>query len=424
MIHAGLLLTRVNSGEEFVSDTPAHWAMEAYIPLVTGDLVDGLLRREDCPQGQGPRLREVFSVMGDLLHHRNRPLHTAFAGRYAALDPDRDSLPLAQLGTDVSTNGEDPASIAALEIAEASRGVLADAGFTEIDRKQVEQAVGIASEWGVPLHVDFEVFELLLVYGRGDIVGTRKKRRWSHFFREVMIDVPLYQRVIVIFKLREGRHVDDELNESRLHLRMFKNIPKQDIDMLLPGTRIRISWFDFTRALAPAVGGIGLTIYKILRVVLFVAVMTYSIAAMVIALSLAIIGYLVRGVVNHFSTRNRYMLNLNRSLYYQKLDTNAGVAYRLLAEAESQRHREAILAYFALYSAAAPISQRRLRRRSERIVRELANVEVAFRVADAIASLGRWNLIQRDSEGLLSVVSPDEAMRRLEGCWDQAVQAS
>lgn len=417
ILNAGLQLTRLASTAEFIPDNAAHWAIEAYIPLQNTELIEALLARKDCPENRQERMRQVFTAMYDLLHHRGRPLHTGFASRYAEIDPDRDTCPLEL--------PEQPAHklADANRIAELSRQVLVDAGFSEVEPAELDNAILQASEWGVPLHVDFEVFDLLLVYARGDILGMRTKRRWRNWFRVTEIEVPIYQRVVVMFKLREGSQTEDQLEPQMLHLRMFKNVPKMDIDMLLPGTRIRITWFDRTRSLAPSLGGIGVQIYKIIRAAFFVAVITYSIATVLIGLTLAIIGYAIRSVITYSQTRNRYMLNLTRSLYYQKLDTNAGVAYRLLNEAESQRHREVLLAYYALLSATGPISLRRLRRRVQRMIRETATIEVDYRAADAIKTLESWNLIQRDSEGLLSTYGPDEAMKRIDDCWDRAINA-
>ncbi|MGV3483202.1 MAG: TMEM143 family protein [Planctomycetaceae bacterium] len=416
LIGAGFQITRLASTAEFITDDPPHWAIESYIPLQNADLVDALLARSDCPPDLPPQLRKVFTAMSDLLHHRGRPLHTGFASRYAEIDPDRDTRPVELPHSPTSS------LIDANRIAETSRQVLTDAGYSEVDRAELEMAVGVASEWGVPLHVDFDNFELLVVYARGDIVGTRRKRRWRNWLRMTDIEVPLYQRVVVLFKLRPGCKTEDELAPAMLHLRMFKNVPKVDIDMLLPGTQIRLSWLDRTRFIVPSLGGIGVQIYKIIRLALFVAVITYSIAAMLIGLTLAIIGYVIRSVFNYFQTRNRYMLNLTRSLYYQKLDTNAGVAYRLLYEAEAQRHREVMLAYYSLLSADGPISLRKLKRRVQRMIRETASTEVDYRAADAIKTLESWNLIERAGEGL-STYPPDEAMRRIDACWDQAIQA-
>ncbi|MVD21648.1 DUF3754 domain-containing protein, partial [Vibrio cholerae] len=48
-------------------------------------------------------------------------------------------------------------------------------------------------------------------------------------------------------------------------------------------------------------------------------------------------------------TKEKYQLNLTRSLYYQNLDNNGGVICRVLDEAEEQELVEAILAYALLH---------------------------------------------------------------------------
>lgn len=70
----------------------------------------------------------------------------------------------------------------------------------------------------------------------------------------------------------------------------------------------------------------------------------YSILTLV-----GIIGYGVRSFYGYLNTKQKYQLNLTESLYYQNLDNNAGVLFRLLDEAEEQEAREAMLAYFFLW---------------------------------------------------------------------------
>lgn len=439
------------STEDFVALDAEHWAIEPFIPINTAELIDALIARwgtwsasesgdsfshETAPSLDASQLREVYSGFADLLHHSYRPLFSRFAQRYADLDPDRDTRPIIPLRPrDATVEQRDSGQTASGEarptqsddaqwlidvnrITDVGRIVLKDAGYTELGREELESSVGVYSQWGVPLHVDFDVFDAILVYARGDVVGKRNKRMWQKLYREVVLDVSLYQRVVVMFKLREGFRTEDDLDDKVLHLRMFKNIPKQDIDMLLPGTRVKFSWFDHLRNVIPTLGGIGVTLFKIGRVALFVAAITFSIAAVLAGLFIALIGYMIRSVVNHRNAKNRYMLNLTRSLYYQKLDSNAGVACRLLEEAETQRHRECILAYYAILSAGEPISLRRFRRRVERMVREMVDVEVEYRATDALEQLTTWGLIQLDDDGRLQTCQPDEALKRIGEHWD------
>lgn len=441
------------STEDFVGLDAEHWAIEPFIPINTAELIDTLIARWDTwvetessdlsgatqAVHRSPHplraddLRAVYSGFADLLHHRYRPLFSRFAQRYSDLDPDRDTRPIiprnsrtddtdgpstlpdqqvsqevntAELMTDVQ------------RITDVGRIVLRDAAYTELGREELESSVGVYSQWGVPLHVDFDVFDAIVVYARGDVVGKRSKRMWQKLYREVVLDVSIYQRVVVMFKLRDGFRTEDDLDDKLLHLRMFKNIPKQDIDMLLPGTRVKFSWLDHMRNVVPSLGGISVTLFKIARIGLFVAAITLNIAAVLAGLFIALVGYMIRSVVNHRNAKNRYMLNLTRSLYYQKLDSNAGVACRLLEEAETQRHRECILAYYAILSAGEPISQRRFRRRVERMVREMVDVEIEFRAADSLELLTIWGLIHQDPDGRLQTCQPDEALKRIGQYWD------
>jgi len=431
------------STEDFIGLDAEHWAIEPFVPINTAELIETLIARwgtwaeggaSDSLDALGSTtrrpvepiraddLRAVYSGFADLLHHRYRPLFSRFAQRYSDLDPDRDTRPIIALCDPLCDEGREGRSanwLADVErITDVGRIVLRDAGYTEVGREELESSVGVYSQWGVPLHVDFDVFDAIVVYARGDVVGKRSKRMWQKFYREVVLDVSIYQRVVVMFKLRDGYRTEDDLDDKLLHLRMFKNIPKQDIDMLLPGTRVKFSWFDHMRNFVPSLGGISVTLFKIARVGLFVAAITLNIAAVLAGLCIALIGYMIRSVVNHRNAKNRYMLNLTRSLYYQKLDSNAGVACRLLEEAETQRHRECILAYYAILSAGEPISLRRFRRRVERMVREMVDVEIAFRAADSLDLLTTWGLIHLDDDGRLQACSPDEALKRIGRYWD------
>lgn len=345
-----------------------------------------------------------------MLHHQRRVKQTRLSRRYGSVDPDNEGYAVER--------DEASCAVAAHKVTVAVREVLTAANYSRLSEDAVAQAVGVASKWGVPLHVDFGVFRQLAVYARGDIMGLRGLRRWHRPWQEEMAEVPIYQRVVVLFQLTEDCRTEDNLDPRRLHLRIFKNIPKLDVDMLLPGSRVRISWLDSTRIVIPSLGGIGVTIWKIVRLALVVAALSLYTAAVLLGLVLAALGYIVRSVMNYFQTRNRYMLNLTRSLYYQKLDSNAGVLYRLLEEALQQQQCEAMLAYFAMTTVDGPISRRRLRRRIERILRELLQTEIAFKIDETLDRLSGLGLAVEDAEGNWSAVDTEVALARLNAWWD------
>ncbi len=202
--------------------------------------------------------------------------------------------------------------------------------------------------------------------------------------------------MVVIFRL----HVDDESQESlaasAVHLRMFKNIPKQDVDTLLPGTRVRISGIDRVKIIVPSLGGFLMSFRRLVQTALLFAMFTLHWSAIFVAL---LIGYLMKSLFSYFQTKKKYQLNLTRNLYFQKLDANAGVGYHVIEMGHQQWLLEAILAQYAILTSDNGLSIRRLRRKCERLIREAINVEVDFQVDRALANLLKVGVVRPTDEG-------------------------
>jgi len=49
-----------------------------------------------------------------------------------------------------------------------------------------------------------------------------------------------------------------------VYIKLFKEIPKPDLEMLLPGTQVKMSLFDRLRVTLPSLSGIGMAVYKII----------------------------------------------------------------------------------------------------------------------------------------------------------------
>lgn len=399
----------------FIRDDAPHWAIETFIPMDVHTLIEYLLSRPDLSSDQTQHFRNFCGEVDSLLHQQRMAYHQQFCDAYAHLDPDTDSRnPFAdrpdqvqQVPTDLNERErelhDDHVSDAASSRTDAAdvillcEQVLEEAGYTRLTQEEIEKCAGVASQWSVPLYVDFDLFDQLIVYARGDIIGTRLRRRLRKLYRRESVAVPIYQRMVVVFQLSHDDNSPENLAASALHLRMFKNIPKQDIDMLLPGTRVRISGVDRVKIIVPSLGGFLMSLQKMAQitrfVLLFAALALHWTAVLVVLLC----GYMVKSVMSYFQTKNRYQLNLTRNLYFQKLDANGGCAYRVFQQAHRQVSLEMILAYYAILTSDQPISTRRLRRRCERMLREAVDVEVAFRVDPTLERLAEMKaIVQRE----------------------------
>ena len=51
---------------------------------------------------------------------------------------------------------------------------------------------------------------------------------------------------MIILRLNEHRRLPDDVDTKTVYVKMFKNIPKMDLESLLPGTRVKMSLLDLT----------------------------------------------------------------------------------------------------------------------------------------------------------------------------------
>ena len=377
---------------EYIPERADHWRVEPFIPIPTSDLT-AYLEQKLRNGHQVERFRQVCRAIENDIHIRSLSLHHDLDKAYTPLDPDRDTSLLVPRSDEEIREEAD-------EVTRLMCQALEAADYTELTHQELDDATKVASLWGVPLHVDFEIFSHLAVFARGDVVGMREFRNWRRLYRKELVEVQIYRRLVVLFQIKPDVTINDEGEADRLYLRMFKNIPKADVDMLLPGSRVRIGWLDRTKIFVPSLGGIGMSLWKLARLVLLVAVITTSKLLVLAGLLGATIGYIVRTITSYFQTKKNYELNLTRSLYFQKLDSNAGVMYRVLDEARQQDQREEMLVYYGLLTAEEPTSRRKLRRRIERMLREAIEVEIELEIDDAIKTLTRLSLITERNDTL------------------------
>ena len=115
------------------------------------------------------------------------------------------------------------------------------------------------------------------------------------------------------------------------------------------GTRVRLTALDRGKIGMPLVGGLALTLYNLLGDLVQALQNLLLSPSAAWGLAAAGLGYGYKSFYGYQQTKQRYHLTLTQSLYFQNLDSNAGVLTRLRDEAEEQECRTAILAYFCLW---------------------------------------------------------------------------
>ncbi len=386
---------------------------EAFIPLRKRDLGETLARYPGLKVEDAANFQRLCRLLHALVHCHLEATLDELKDAYAPFDPDADTRAGAALS-------QQELDLRREVLFEGFGRLLARANFRRLAEAEINAALEDRSHWGLHLTVDFTLFDRLELYYRGDRMGTRYRRAWRNRFRSEAIDVPIYQRLVLIFHLKRGQKYSKVLDTDDVYLKLFKDIPKLDLDMLLPGSQVRMSLFDRARVSLPTLSGIGIVLYKLI----WAGAMAFGSTLAFLGLIGGTVGYGVRSLYGYLNTRQKYQLNLTQSLYYQNIDNNAGVIHRLLDEAAEQENREVMLAYFFLWhdTSTEGLTTAALDARIEAWLEREAEQSVDFEITDALGKLVQFRLVQQTGE-LWQAVPIEESIRLLAEHWRELPEA-
>lgn len=386
---------------------------EHFIPLRKADLVELLARDKALPIEEREPFRQFCVLVSSVFHFEYLKQLEELKDAYAPFDPDHDTKAIKPLSPDESARRQDEVF--------AKFGALMERGnFKRLSREEIQAALGaVSSDWGIPTDVDLGIFERLEVYARGDVTGRRRRRRWTRLWRLEEITVPQYQRLVLAVKLRPHKRLDKDIDTNAVYLKIMKNVPKMDLDMLMPGARVRLSRLDKALIAYPLAAGVGLILYNIGHSILASGAATALTAALSWGLAGAIGGYGYRSYYSYSVKKQTYSFRLTKSLYYLSLDNNTGVLMRVLDEAEEQECRETFLAYFCLWKYAPPQgwTPEQLDDYVELYLESNAGLKVDFEIGDALAKLERLKIVVKSGNAYRAQPLA-KALEMLDWTWD------
>jgi hypothetical protein len=383
-------------------------APEHFIPLARSELVDFLCADRSLTESE----RELFPVLceqiASLYHQEYHRRLTELKQAYLPFDPDSDTTRLVPLTAEQRQRRLN-------DLFSDLTWLLERAGFRHLSRGEIEPALAAASDWGVHVNVDFSAFEHVAIFARGDTVETRSRRRWRSLYRQKEVEVPIYRRLVIVLKLRQHPRLGGPIDTDNVFLKIFKDIPKLDVVMLLPGARVQMSKLDRGRIGLPLLSGLALAAWNVLQDVAVVLERTLSSPSTMWALAAGGIGYGYKSFHGYLQTRQRYHLTLTKSLYFQNLDSNAGVLMRLLDEAEEQECRLAILAYWCLwrYAGADGWTAADLDASVELYLDRYADLALNCRTNAALTQMKKLRLVEGNGERFRAL-SPARAIEALQ----------
>ena len=312
---------------------------------------------------------------------------------------------------------------------------LSKANYKALEEHDLNLALEAASLFKIRLHVDFSDYHQTVLYTRGESV--RKEEVYLLFgrFFKREIEFSNYDSVVMFLHLKD-EIIDATLQEScvpgSVVLKMFHNVPKADLEMLFPNTKIRMRLKDKLMIGIPAlISGIVVAVTKLgASFIIMGALIGFWLGfndepvtlnktnLLVIMAGLGTIaGYLWKQFSGFNRKRLKFVRKLIENLYFKNLDNNEGVYYRLINEAEKEEVKEILLAYFYLLQSSSPLSAQELDTGLEQWIEKTWACSIDFDVDDALEKLQRLRLVEQNDSQFTAVKLTD-SIKRLDQRWD------
>ncbi len=370
------------------------------------------------------------AMVASLVHHEFYAKLEALTDAYAPVAADADTRAIKAI--DGARPPPDPHALV-----RALTNVLERANFESVSRKELHHALVHESLFKVRLHVNYDDFEDVLVFKRGETQRTERLKRWFGLRKREIVYIN-YDRVLVYVRFKDAEHFKRRRRKrlpfipGTVFIKLFQNIPKSDVEMLFPNAEVRMKATDKLAIGVPAlVSGAIVALTKLgATAVLIGALIAFwmgwrkdevkldQAALLGLAAGLfAIGGYLWRQFSNFRNRKIQFLKVLADNLYFKKLDTNAGVFHRLIDAAEEEECKETLVGYYFLLAAKGPVEPADLDRRVETWFREKWHGALDFECEDALAKLIRFGLAEREGSAYRAVPLA-EARRRLDRIWD------
>lgn len=318
-------------------------------------------------------------------------------------------------------------------------GLLDGANYTSITDAELDLAMQTEALIPLRIDVDFDLYDELLVYRRASRTDVVERKRFlrSPESRKITVDddVVVHSRIKPASWFVENDIDPEERGVVPGHasLKQFRNVPRADIEMLLPATEVRFRTVDTLKIAVPAaVSAVVVLATKLLPTLglLFVLAGFYvglreeqpeiNQGAMLILFGgLAALGGFVFKQWNKLKNRRiKYLKTLSENLYFRTVADGPGVFHILLSSAEEQEVNEVLIAYRLLLSVPDAPTADELDRVAEQWLTDAFETDIDFEVDDALGKVSRLGIATEDSDGRWTPIELHEALLRLDRQWD------
>ena len=240
-------------------------------------------RAQHWPDGDAAQARRFLRYLDYWRRHSYAMQLLELEQTYEPFSPDSDLLQHAHVHAPRSARVMQKRLVA--QMAE----LLEQANFTRVDPTNVHFILTKDSHYGLDLQVDLNAFEEVLIYYRGATTITERRRDIKKAYRALEggagSGVPAPVPAVQAEALRRARARGDAGAQDRaarrprrscgrlrgllpatvssdyIYIKLFKNMPRSDVEMIFPNTKVRFRLFDKIKFGVTAGSGLGMGVF-------------------------------------------------------------------------------------------------------------------------------------------------------------------
>ncbi len=449
---------------------------EAFIPYRRADIIemcleDGLLSPEQAQQ-----FREFCQILAAYYHFELHQLQETLKDNFAPFNPDADTKLRVELDSQTLKQMEH-------DLVESFNTVLERANYNPLSQADLEQAFETSSMVDLRTAVDFDDFEQMVFYHRGDIFKTTTIKK---LFRTEEIEVDIFERVVLLLKFKDAAYFEAKREQKssywdklvqrlrrgdakqksdlealnftpgKTYIYLYKNIPRHDLEILFPNVRVSMNLKDRLLFIVPAIGAaIPVFLRALPQLLIIIGVLLFftmgpqaaesvgaseenvrnmmPLLAGLLSLVVAFGGFAVKQY-NTFKTKQiKFLKDVTDTLFFNNLSSNASVLQALIDAAEEEETKEIILAYYHLLTSPKALTPKQLDEKIEQWMAEHFETHIDFDINGPLNNMaklqisntvdaGNTALLSRNGQGTCEVLPLDQARQLVDAVWDDVFQ--
>ncbi|NEP38397.1 MAG: DUF3754 domain-containing protein [Okeania sp. SIO2G4] len=433
---------------------------EAFIPYSRKDIIELCIQDGKLPEGSLQKFRDFCSILLAYYHFKLHKTLEILKENYAPFNPDANTKYIAYLS-------ESELAMMKTKVVQSFEKILEQGNFFPISHASLERAFQETSLIELKTDINFDDFEEMICYCRGDIYKTIKVKK---FFRKIEKKIDIFERVALLIKCQNTEETDgseysqeeSHLSSKKIYISLYKNIPKNDIEFLFPNVKVSMTLKDRLMLVVPAIGAAVPIALKILpQLLLIIGVIVFlafgpsyveklnlranpedvrnmtGILLASLSLLVTLGGFCFKQYTQYKTKQIKFQKQVTDTLFFNNIANNGGVFQTLIDDAEEEECKEIILVYYHLLTSNTYLTPEQLDNKIEAWMEENFDTKIDFDINGPLNNLTKIQgkivrdgedeneisdipLLTYDENGYCQVLPLDDAKQLIDYIWDNA----